>query len=220
MAFEKIDAKQQRKITNDWLELFPSYKRETSRSISRRIGPLLLSIWYQMGTGSCQYYIKFTECALLEENQKYLGFVLESVPTSRTGLPWLFHEQGIYKRLAQELRAVAFVPMEGPVTLSQIINAYKDKVSKEWMGEQALEDVVLIPAWAGKEELAQELLEWTYDLFMDGITKPERIDHIKKWRDVLEHRLKDPERLREIVNENVERLKLTKIPYEELVIDC
>lgn len=220
MAFEKIDAKQQRKIFNDWAALFPSYKKEgTSKVLSRRVGPIVLSIWYQMSRTRQEYYIRFTEFALLRENERPSSF-LEATPSSRGDLPWIFHEQGIYKRLAQELRETAFVPIEGPVALSQVLKAYKKNLTRRGNHIDYYEDPALIAAWAERGNLAKELVEWAYEVAIDGATDEQYLKDMVGWKKSLEERIKNPERLREIVVENVEKLKLTKIPYEDLVIDC
>lgn len=216
----KIDGKMKTKITNDWLTEFPSYKKILPQAWKKRVGPILLSIWYEMEKLHLRY--KISACYFnLSNPSEFTYAVLKFKPKDFHcyKIKWERHEQGRYHKAADDLRQQAPIPLEGTVTLSQVINAYKNFRDIEYESdERYIEDPALIAAWAGKVELAKELLDWAKPYYEKNFNTPSR-KPTEEWYQWMLEKISDPEKLRQTVEEQVVFHKLTKIPYEELIID-
>lgn len=216
----KIDNKMKTKITNDWLTEFPGYKKVRPQAWKKRVGPLCFNMGYDMGYLSIEYKIRgsyFNLSNPLDFTCANLSFEPKSFHCFQ--IRWERHEQGRYKQAAQELREQAPIPLDGPVTLSQIINAYKNNPELEYLtSKRELEDPALIAAWAGKIDLAKELLDWAKPYYEKRFNSPSS-QNTEEWYQSMLIRISNPEKLRQTVEEQVVFHKLTKIPCEKLIID-
>lgn len=213
----KITGPMKTKITNDLLFEFPGYKKENLASIAKRVGPLLISIGYEVRYSTD---IKIG-CSLfnLSNGLERMCANLDTIPKSRRdNITFEQHEKGLYKEAAAELKELFPIPLEGPVTLKQVFEGYKKYTSNPYAirSERHYQDPALIAAWAGKLDKAQEYLDWGYDAYMAAnIFKPDP----KQWYKDMQQRITDPDALRKIVAEQIEHHKLGKIPYQELIVD-
>lgn len=214
----KIDNKMKTKITDDWLKEYSSYKKTRPCLLQKRIGPLINSFGYEVRYGTD--IMMSVSIFNLSNPLDFICANLKTRPESRRKrLTWIQHEQGKYKEAAEELRQQAAIPLEGPITLSQVINAYKNYSRTESItSKRHLEDPALIAAWAGKTNLAKELLDWAKPYYEKRFNTPS-YQSTEEWYKEMLGKISDPEKLRQIVEEQVTFHKLTKIPYEELIID-
>jgi hypothetical protein len=213
----KIDRKMRTKITNDWLMEFPSYKKFKPCAWKKRVGPLEFHAGYSVDYGTnIKPGISYFN---LSNPLEFMCANLSIEPKSRRySLTWLQHEKGLYKEAAAELRQLAPIPIEGSVTLSQIINAYKNYAG-HITDERHFEDPALIAAWAGKKDLAEQCLEWGLEAYQQNRKVPYQGTSFGDWYQSMSKKIANPEALQKTVEEQVIYHKLTKIPYEELVID-
>ncbi len=215
----KIDNKMKTVITRDWLKEFPSYKKILPQAWTKRVGPLSFDMGYNVSWGT-DVKIEFSIFNLANP----LGFMSATLPVrpkSRLySLTWKQHEEGKYKEAAEELRQVSVLPIEGPVKLSQVINAYQTYPGLEYQSSpRYFEDPSLIAAWAGKLELAKKLLDWGSAWYEIRFCKRPDMKKTDEWYQSMLEKISDPEGLRKTVEDQVVFHKLTKLPYEELIID-
>ena len=213
----KIDAKKRTKITNDWLGEFPGYKKTHSQVLGKRVGPLKFHIGYDVCYG---VDIKVGSSVFnLANPLDFMCANLACEPKSRRySLTWPQHEKGLYKEAAQELKELAPISLEGAVILSQVISGYINYTGSI-VENRHFEDPALIAAWAGKLDLARECLEWGLDAYKKHCQVPYNGISFNEWYDSMLKRISNPEDLRQIVEEQVIHHKLTKVPYQELIID-
>lgn len=213
----KIDGKMKTKITSDWLSQFPSYKKARSQAWKKRVGPMVLNMGYNV-QGS-EYKIEGSYFNLSNPlDFLCANLTFEPKEWHCYNVKWEKHEQGRYVQSAQEMREAAPIPLEGPVTLSQVINAYKNNPELEFVSsKRELDDPILIAAWAGKVELAKELLGWAKPYYEKRFSDTKI--STEEWYQWMLEKISDPEKLRQTVEEQIVFHKLTKIPYEELIID-
>ncbi len=213
----KIDSKMKTKITKDWLVEFPEYKKTLSTTIEKRVGTIVFSIWYdvayELDIKPQVYYFNLSNGRL-----DYCGDLTFEPKSRRYSLTWLQHEKGLYKEAAQELRELAPIPLEGPVTLSQVINGYKNYKDHIYSSRH-FEDPALIASWAGKLDLAHECLDWGLEAYQKHCSVPYNGVTFGEWYESMSERISDPEALRRTVEEQIIHHKLTKVPYQELIID-
>lgn len=205
------------KITNDWLTEFPEYKKTHPQVIEKRVGPLKFHIGYDIrySTDIKIGYSVFN----LSNPLDFCCANLSCEPKSRRySLTWQQHEKGLYKEAAQELRELAPIPLEGPITLSQIIDGYVNYTG-HICSARHFEDPALIAAWAYKLDLAHQCLEWGLEAYQEQRFVPYHRTTFGEWYDSMSDRISDPETLRRTVEEQVIHHKLIKIPYQELIID-
>jgi hypothetical protein len=208
----KITGRMKTKITNDWLVEFPEYKKDHTQAVSKIIGPLCLSIWYEI---SYSTDIKPGASLFNLANPLDYTYAELGINPSRKSITWEQHERNVYKGLAQNIKELFSLPLLGPVTLSQVINGYKNYNGVK-SSDRRCEDPALISAWAGRADLVKECLEWGFE------NKGEHcrgFNSKDEWFEDLKKRSSDPEQLRRNVEEQIIHHKLTKVPRQELIID-
>ena len=220
----KIDAAKKKKILQDWLKEFPTFGKEKSLAISRRVGPILISIGFEVRYQT-EYRMSSSVCNLMDVEKNLYSSLSQEPKSRRYRLAWDQHEKGLYKEAAAELRAQSLVPLEGPLTLSQLLEAYEKELQAPGFFMNRLEDPVLTAAWAGKQELAQQLALKNASDWKDSI-KNERQEIIERmfprideWYEKLLFKISNRDRLHALIEEAVVKYKLEKLPYEDLIID-
>jgi len=213
----KIDNKMKTIITRDWLKEFPSYKKFRPQAWEKIVGPLSFHIGYNVDWGT-NVKIGFSIFNLANPLD-FMCATLHIVPKSRRySITWKQHEEGKYREAAEELRQLSMVAIEGPVKLSQVIEAYQNYPDLKYTSDDRyFEDPALIAAWAGKPGLAKELLDWGLPWYAKNCNIYP--DEQELWYQSMLSKISDPEGLRRTVEEQVVFHKLTKLPYEELIID-
>lgn len=221
---EKIDAKKKTQITKDWLAEFPEYKKFRPCCIKKRCGPLSFNIGYEVKY-SVEYRPGSSWCNLLNAPKETYAALHTHPKSRRRDLTWEHHERGLYKEAVQELKDLSPFPLEGPLTLSQVIKAYDIYRGSSGPYRHELEDPSLIAAWAGKTALAKELAEKYFQEWHERLILKEKetgqkfpVTPLEELKIFLE-RLKSPEELQHHLEEQVKRLGLEKIPYYDLIID-
>jgi hypothetical protein len=242
MSKIKLDPKLRRQILNDWMIIFPTLKKETTNQISRRVGPVLFSIYLNKPSFDEIYRPRFSVTPLCN-NEETLGASLSVTPdVSLIYLSWREHEKGKYKEAAVSLSERAAIPIEGPVSLDMILNGYKNYLQKEKeFFLHQLEDPALIAGWAGQPEKGIEFLKWSKTLYQEHIdrikqnlkeAKEKNDEHnIQRWIEYLNSidldrwfkevsaLVYDQKKLQEYTNQQIEKRKLGKLPYEDLATD-
>lgn len=213
----KIDGKMKTKIRNDLLKEFPEFKKSSSCSLDKRIGCLLLGIGYYInhGTDIRMKYSVFN----LSNPLDFMCANLSMEPQNRWKVNWAKYEQGLYKEMTQELRDLAPIPIEGDVTLAQIINGYKNYDLDHVIEERHFEDPALIAAWCGRLDVAKDCLDWGKKAYYDRFKGAHNFPTLDDWYAHMLTRISDPEALRQIVDEQIVHHKLQKLPYQELIVD-
>ena len=248
-TLSKIDAKKMTQISNDWQTQFPTLKRTRKGQFMRRIGPILIIVYLIK-----KYGVEYEPCSyiygLIKEDQDFISAHIERRPetTHCYAVSWETHtKKQRYIASAEELRANSPIPLEGPVTLSAIIHAYKSEISGDcgstWVFTiDDIEDVCLICGYVGRPELGLEMLDWVrpyYEELLEwhinsvkeakeeGLPRSEiewrqgkidRID-IPAWYEKMKHRIQDRDRLINLVEQQLKFFKLENVPNEDIIVD-
>jgi hypothetical protein len=243
MSKIKLDLKLRRQIQNDWSELFPSLGKQSTDLLRRRVGPIMLSLWLEKMT-SDEVYRPRSSVVPLCNNYEILGAHLTATPDLGLSFAsWREHERGKGKQMAESLRKNALLPIEGSITLSMVIETYKKMISSKdygW-GEWELQDPAFIAGWAGRSEVGIAYLNWSIEKYREVNKKIEGrleeakekndLDDIERYTNRLKERnadiwykkavslVKDQKTLQDYTQKHVERMKIGKLPYEDLIID-
>ena len=203
----------------DWHRRLPSFTIQEDSVLSRLIGPLLISVILEP-QGATEVYRPQLGVHNLATPQEYIYITL-----------------GEYL-IAERMKQQALLPLEGPVTISQIRKAYQDHAAQpdRFFTPELISDPILIAAWVGRQDLAEEALEWGYrellkkpqqrlvwrtqagkTILMEHPEDPDFRGKASTWRTNMQERIAHPEILREIVKQEIIKHKLTHIPQEELI---
>ena len=214
----KIDAAKKRIIHKDWQAGFPELKHTPPTALRRCVGPLLISVWYSFHYGD-QYRPCYATINLSNAAKGLYACMSVKPPSRRSTLTWTQHEKGLYKEAIDQLKAESqkLIPLEGPVTLSQIIHAYKTYDDAAY-GSYFYEDPALIAAWCGRPELAQELLDWGLAGYTECIYRDPK-DSLDEWYTLTQKRIQNPDALRTLLQDEITRFKLEKVPVTDIIVD-
>jgi hypothetical protein len=213
----KIDAKMKTIIKNDWLKEFPSLKKSSPNGFSRLVGPIEISVGYSYEYGT-EYRPGTSVCNLLNTTD-FLYAVMSAKPKSRRcDIRWEQHEKGLYKEAVEEIKQLAPLPIEGTITLSQVIHAYRN-YKGHICAQDIFEDPALIAAWCERPEVAKECLNWGLEAYKKRFNLPRVFDTYDEWYEHMLKRISDPKALQQLLNDQIVKFKLTKVPHEELIID-
>ena len=159
-----------KKYKKDWNTLFANFYAENYYVLSKRVGPIIISITFDVGSDREYYKPGFSVYNLCDPSDAITACLYDILRSERTnGLDFitvLGHESGKYITAAERMKSQYPFLNESPISLNQIIQAYKDYCQVHPNANRLhYSDPALIAAWAGKLDLAQELLEWGYNIF-------------------------------------------------------
>ncbi len=122
---EKIDSKKITVISNYLVDFLSGYKKLDKNSFSWIIGCLEQSVGYWIDWGTD---IKLMGCVFnlanpLDNSCANLGIEPQS---RRYSVTWKEFEEGKFLEAINEIKELATIPLEGNLTLSQILNGYKN----------------------------------------------------------------------------------------------
>lgn len=223
-----------RAIANDWKTFFPEFKYWKTRCLVRVVGPVVQIILLERGSGGWNYnpihLIAFLSS--IERNDSFAWRLeLCKKSTLKPGNGWLMlhdHHQRL-PEFAKEMRErLASLPTEGDWTFDQLLPvAWKlaKKSKGNWPGP--LRDVILLCTWAGKIRLAKwyylkaktmyYALYWPILLISKVIGGADASD-MRFWRQDIHQLIDHPEKVRQLVEDNIIRFKLDKMPRFEVKV--
>lgn len=224
-GFPVITPKDRKQIVNDWLTCYPNLFIHKPLSLCRRVRPLPLFIGFEVCRSRKPYSPGFGVhclCTPLDFISSILDVPLRTAKTNAPdSLSIIGHNKGQYVEAAERMKNQARLPLEGPINLNQVIEAYKNYLAQGRPKTISLvEDPALIAAWAGQDKIARDTLEWGYQEFSTwSENSHERQEGLDEWHEAMKEKIANPQKLCEIVNEQVIFHKLDHIPCEELIID-
>jgi len=219
---EKIDTKKITVITNYLLNQFTGFKKPHPKCISKIAGCVDISVGYSVDWGSD---IKLMTFVFNLANPKNVSCAnLDVEPQSRRySVTWKEFEEGKFLEAINEIKELAAIPLEGDLTLSQILNGYKN-YSGHVVSSRHYEDPALIAAWAGRPEVAREWLEWGLQGMRakygdHRVSKGDDLMTVDEWYIQMQKRISDPDQIRQNVEDQIIHHKLTKVPRYDIIVD-
>ncbi|MFM7129281.1 MAG: hypothetical protein ACKO0V_07975 [bacterium] len=216
---EKTLTQAKNEVTKDWLAEFPSLKKESPMHLLRRVGPLLVGVILErIGLDS---YIPCFHVHFLGNSEPSLILTMKTkfTPTPEIGKTRIevSDHKRTYKEAARLLREQAPLSIEGPLTVKEVLEAYR-KFSTTPVGGSQLanlyQDAIKLATFFGFTEqakgLLQEILECTEG---DGVFKffNGREAYIERMRDAIAH----PETIRETIEQQIVQHKVGRLPFSE-----
>jgi len=206
-------------ITRDWKGEFPGLKIERPLSLLRRVGPLLVGVSLdRFGTTS---YVPTFHVHFLGNSDDGLSLTMatEFTPTPEMKVPVI--EVGAHKRFYKEaarlLREAAPLSIEGPLTVKEVLEAYRT-FSRTCEGESQLanlyQDAIKLATCYGFTDEAKGLLGEIMER-----TEGDRKFYHHGGREAYIERMREaignPGKIWQTLDEEIIRHKVEKIPFEE-----
>jgi|GEM_PF-2754611 hypothetical protein len=211
-----------KRVSKEWAAYFTEFELAKPLLFGKRVGCL----WYQMALGvtsSRETYTPAYDATNLSRDMDFMISTIEHQYQTERNTPGYvrlcFHDL-YYRNVAARMREQAILPLEGPISLRDMMAAYQNYAevnNRSWRSDSALDDPAMICAWAGRPDLVEECLTWGLDLIASFNEKSRARSPIDPDAWVAKIRLltSDPERLRQITRDRVVLHKLTKIPYQD-----
>ncbi len=215
---ENFTAKDKRIITNDWNEYFKSLKRFKILALKNRVGPLVVGIWLKMGRLGACYKPVYTVHGLCRETPYADGALTLTLGLEGRRISPQEHN-AVYIQEAQELKKKAYIPIEGDVRIDEVIDGYKRFFKTPFKsGYREYQDFVLICGLTRERKRIEEALNFVYN-------------ELKTWEDWrfggpdgfenmfknLEQRVWDPDELERVVESEIIKHKLEKLPVRKIL---
>ena len=209
-----------KRVSKDWHGFFPAFAQVKPLFFKKRVGCLSVSLYLDISRGG-EYYTPYycvhnlsRELDFMSATLKRRLYTLRNTPDFLT-LRW--HDKN-YREAAPRMATQSYLPLEGPISLQDMIKAYQDYVMQSPTSRlmDFLEDPALICAWAGEEALAQECLAWGLEVLKSWPeAKQAAQGGVEAWHDKMLGLIADPQKLRQIARDQVILHKLTKVPYQD-----
>lgn len=211
---ENFTAKDKRIITNDWNDYFKCLKRYRVLDICNRLGPLIISIYLKMSKASMFYVPSFSVHNLCRE---FDALTVTLNIQGKVIKPQKHNE--MYIQEAQSLEKRAYIPLEGNVHIDEIINGYKKFFETPYKTNfTEYEDMALICGLTKDKKRIESSLNLVYsELKSWENVYFEEFNGFENWFKDLEQRVWNPERLSQIVESELKKHKLEKLPVREIL---
>jgi len=154
----------ERQITEDWQQEIPNLGIYTARRLLKRVGPLLVGICLERDSSGNKYKPMFHVHCLGAEAPAVFLTLFTQLRSARSGGPDFiqvrFHEEK-YKEAAARMVRQSLLPLDGDLSLDQVIKAYQTYLSSP-LGRaypvSLYRDIIILSAWGGRQAEAMKFL--------------------------------------------------------------
>ena len=220
-----MESKVANKITKDWQRELPKLGINRPMSLLRRVGPLLVGVSLEREIGS-RYTPTFHVHFLGTQSPGMLLSLwtplrYESGP--RSDLPQTIfssEHEAKYKDAAQRLVQQAPLSIEGPISISEVVEAYRqDMKTREGRAEiaQRYRDCIKLLACYGLADQARAMLDEIHGIAKDDDEYSRFGGRVSFDREMLES-IEQPQKVWDQVEQSLKALKVPRrVPVEEFV---
>ena len=202
-----------KRVLSDWQKCLPNLILNRG-TLDYLIGPLLISIGFDIRLGHDLYRPTFSVHNILRDTEHLTATLNKILQTSR-GTPECltlrWHDKN-YRDAAQRMKEQALIPLDHPTSLNCVLDVYKSFLEKEPYVSHIryLNDLPTLAAWGGRDDIAKDMIAWGVQAYRELFGKSE--EEATAWGLSMEEKIKDPEKLRQIAREQVAFHKLSKVP--------
>ena len=154
----------EKRITEHWQQELPGLAIYRPRHLLRRVGPLLIGVCLDRDSGGEKYKPCFHVHFLGKEFPVVSLTVCTQLKSKAGGPDYIevrFHEQR-YHDAVSRLVEQSPLPLHGPVTIAQVVEAYR-KHAETLLGQRQAAilyaDVIKLLSWCGREAEARGALD-------------------------------------------------------------
>ena len=213
-----------RKITSDWLILFPAIGILKPLHLARRVGPLLQGIVLQRSSLVDEYRpASHVHCLASEFPALTLTLVqyLRTKDTgARDGIRVQYHERE-YQEAAQRVRTQAKLPLEGDLGLGDVVGAYEKEIARPGVHFDAslYEELASIFTWAGRTSDSARVIDAAASAMRAWPPAVSTLfGGVDGWRERNLKRVNDPTTIRAVADREAEKFGADRLPQAQMVI--
>jgi hypothetical protein len=184
-----------------------------------RLGPILVGIALEVGSGSSYYKPSFHVHNLCRQFPAVSLTLIADLGKGYIEPSW--HEKK-HRELAPIMMEKARIPFSGDISIENVMKAYEDYFKNPYVGQWVeFEDYALICGWSGDASKIDRALEVVKSTLK---TWPEeryfkRFGGFDNWFASLEKRVRDKDKLHEIVETQIKEFKVDKLPVRTLLVN-
>jgi len=209
-------------ITKDWQLELPKLGVYRARCLLRRVGPLLVGVTL-LGGSARDHYEPFFHVHFLGKNFPELSLTLATSPTGRAQeTVYLSSHAARYKDLVRQLVARAPLSIEGPLTIKEVIAAYREFIKTPKGQGQIIylyEDCIKLLACYGLADQARAMLDEILGIAKEDYGYTHFGGRESFYREMLES-IEQPQKVWDQVEQSLKALKVPRrVPVEEFVKD-
>jgi len=221
----KLNAQLEEKITEDWARLFPGLGIYQSLWLLRLTGPLLSGICLETDSGNDTYQPLFHVHSLARPFPTVSLTLVEYLKTTRNqaqdSIGVAFHNNR-YSEAAERMTGQALLPLAGPISADQALEAYHRYMTKPLSRYPLLlyEDMLAILVWCGQLRKASASLEqFTADVksWPSTINVLKNVGGVEAWQDRCLRWIENPAIIKDTVKQQITRLDVEHLPKGEFL---
>lgn len=212
----KFSRQDKKKITQDWLSIFPSMGIYKPMWLMNRIGPLVVGINLQVKSGNENYTPTFHVHCLLRE----FSVVTLSLYKAPLGYVTLPRHEMYFHDVIEKFKSNILISLDGNIELDQLLFGYRSYLHNPTFSyqEKVYEDMILLASWYNDSVLRGQLLAearkevstWPNDV-------KEHIGGVDSWISKIDRDSADKDKLQQIYEKELVKLKLEQIPARNIV---
>jgi len=207
-------------ITKDWQLELPKLGVYQPLSLLRRVGPLLVGVTL-LGGSARDHYEPFFHVHFLGKNFPELSLTLATSPTDMAQeTVYLSSHAARYKDLVRQLVARAPLSIEGPLTIKEVIAAYRGYIKTPDGPGQILhiyEDCIKLLACYGLADQARAMLDEILGIAKEDYGYTHFGGRESFYREMLES-IEQPQKVWDQVEQSLLQLKIPpRVPVEEFL---
>jgi hypothetical protein len=185
--------------------------------LMNRAGPLLVGALLEVKSGGCDYIPTFhVHCLLTTFPDVSLTLI-----SPLRGYVTLVRHRLEFPKVVEQFKPLVLLPYEGDLGLEQVLDAYRKYAKAPYIHYQpyVYEDMVLMASWCGHGGKISEILR---EAERDMKTWPpggaeEEESSLEEWLQELEVRARDRGALQAIYEQELDALKVRKLPVRQLI---
>jgi hypothetical protein len=221
----KLTPALKKSITSDWQAMLPQFAAFQPLGLARRIGPLVQGVCLDRDSSNAAYLPTLHVHCLCRPFPVLSLNLGQPLLSSRSGtaerISVQFHDTRS-REACTRLVASSLLPVEGDWRLAQVLEAHAKYRRLERPDARypvpLMEDAVSVCAWLGKPDEAaaqaarhiEEAKGWPENILV-------RQGGLEGWRKTLNTLAESGDELRKVVAEQIEALKLQRLPVSQLV---
>lgn len=220
---KSLTATAKKRITSDWLDCLPSMGIYKPLHLLRRVGPILIGVLLERDSSGRTYRPTFHVHNLGRRFPTIALSLSQPLRTKRTGAAETIdvrHHEQRFQDAAARLSAQAPLPLAGPVSLDQFIEASLQHMRRpgEHYEPEVYEDMITVASWAGDTARAQRLLGDAKQLMSEWPTAVlKQLGGVQRWFDGVESRALNQDLVRQGVDAEVTTHRVEAVPSDTLV---
>ncbi|WP_434799147.1 hypothetical protein [Terrisporobacter vanillatitrophus] len=204
-----------KEVTNQWHELLPCMEIEGNMSLMNILGPIVVGILLEIGSNKNMYY----PTLYIHNLANNIGFVSTSLNiTDNFNYVTTVSKPDKYMKIAEALKNKAIVPIEGDIHINELLDRLKEAYSNLYHSDKIciIETVLYLAGWSGNESIIKESVVFANEKIKQLSTLTEE-DKDKVFSKIFEE-IKEPEKIRKTVEEQIIELKLDKLPRRSILL--